>query len=430
MAIIKYADPSGLTDATFQEPAELFTITSHLYSVNIVGIQTENDARVTTATNHGLSVGQYVVFRNVGGASALNSTQNYETTGVYKRVIEIIDATTFRIDFNVTQTYTSGGTVVIEAISRNPSLQIYFPSHTFNAGDLIYFDNISGMTQLNTMLYYVGEKYENGFSLLSYPAKLNVNSTGWGPYTTSTAPRLRLLLGRVITNITNSNPCVVTVPNHTFSNNQYVYFNRMKGMMELENKVYKIDNVSGNTFELVNCDSTGYGIFDNSDSSVCARTMSRPAINYMRDIINEVRIIKTNSTITTGTNFTWEYGSFNVATSNDVRGVISVGHVIHRPNEGGNGHPNGAYRVMSITANNIVLSGAYTGTSGVDASIVSYIAQTDYQFSTSTVLVHGANNTMSGGWDFDTNTQNGQTWLRSSLRQLILRLVLILKKLK
>lgn len=56
----------------------------------------------------------------------------------------------------------------------------------------------------------------------------------------------------VITGITNTNPIVVTAPNHGLSNGQLIYIFNVGGMTQLNGNTYFVENVTTNTFELWN----------------------------------------------------------------------------------------------------------------------------------------------------------------------------------
>ena len=67
-----------------------------------------------------------------------------------------------------------------------------------------------------------------------------------------------------ITGISNTNPCVVTAPNHGFSNGIEVNIVDVLGMTQINqdaSQAYTISGVTTNTFQLVGMDSTGFGIY-------------------------------------------------------------------------------------------------------------------------------------------------------------------------
>ena len=68
-------------------------------------------------------------------------------------------------------------------------------------------------------------------------------------------------VARVITNITQANPAVVTSNAHGFNNNDLIYINDVVGMIEVNRRWYRAAGVAANTFQLAGVDSTGYGAY-------------------------------------------------------------------------------------------------------------------------------------------------------------------------
>jgi hypothetical protein len=69
-----------------------------------------------------------------------------------------------------------------------------------------------------------------------------------------------------ITGITKANPAVVTSAAHGYSNGNWVYITGVVGMTQINNKYYIVNNVTANTFELLQLstagvNSTGYGTY-------------------------------------------------------------------------------------------------------------------------------------------------------------------------
>jgi hypothetical protein len=63
---------------------------------------------------------------------------------------------------------------------------------------------------------------------------------------------------KVISGISQANPAVVTSVAHGFSNGNEVYVTGVTGMTEINNRFFKIANVTTDTFELVGLDSAGF----------------------------------------------------------------------------------------------------------------------------------------------------------------------------
>ncbi|WP_297772652.1 ubiquitin-activating E1 FCCH domain-containing protein [uncultured Roseovarius sp.] len=64
-----------------------------------------------------------------------------------------------------------------------------------------------------------------------------------------------------ITGVTNANPAVVTAPGHGFSNDERISIDDVVGMLDLNGNSYVVRNVTSSTFELLNTDSTNFGVY-------------------------------------------------------------------------------------------------------------------------------------------------------------------------
>ena len=72
-----------------------------------------------------------------------------------------------------------------------------------------------------------------------------------------------------VSGATQASPCAVTVTGHPFSNGDYVDLSDIVGMTELNDKQFKIKNVTANTFEItdvddVDIDSTAYTVYSSA----------------------------------------------------------------------------------------------------------------------------------------------------------------------
>lgn len=75
-----------------------------------------------------------------------------------------------------------------------------------------------------------------------------------------------------ITGITQANPAVVTIAGHGYSNGDEVFIDGVSGMLEINNRNYKVANVTLNTFELqeldgTNIDSTSFGVYSSGGTA-------------------------------------------------------------------------------------------------------------------------------------------------------------------
>lgn len=66
---------------------------------------------------------------------------------------------------------------------------------------------------------------------------------------------------KAITAITKANPAVVTSTAHGLTDGDVIRITGVVGMTELNNEVFIVNQLTANTFELVDTDSTGYGTY-------------------------------------------------------------------------------------------------------------------------------------------------------------------------
>jgi hypothetical protein len=64
-----------------------------------------------------------------------------------------------------------------------------------------------------------------------------------------------------ITGATNSNPCVITSPDHSLISGTAIYIANVQGMTQLNSVIYTIQVIDSNNFSLTGIDSTGFGIY-------------------------------------------------------------------------------------------------------------------------------------------------------------------------
>lgn len=81
---------------------------------------------------------------------------------------------------------------------------------------------------------------------------------------------------KTITAATKANPCVVTSASHGYSNGDEVFISDVAGMTELNNRFFKVANVTTNTFELVGIDSTNYTTYASGGSAYRVYTVASP----------------------------------------------------------------------------------------------------------------------------------------------------------
>lgn len=412
MAKIVFVEPNGETTEQ--------TFSCATIEVNVSNATQATNCQITTSTAHNLNVGQHIIFRDIGGMTQLNSTQENYETGTHKRVYSVIDANNFTLDIDSTgfTAYTSGGRCRSTGVKRTSPGELTVEGHTLVEGQRFYLLGVIGATQVNTSYYKVGTVFDNGFTVLD---DINETETNWsaiGAYTSGGTGTL--YDGKLIEGATNDNPCVVTVTGHGFSNDDYVYINDVSGITELNGKVYKVANKTDDTFELTGIDSTGFGTFSAGQGYV-HRTYLRSDIitgNSLIENVSEIRYTKTDAPTdyASGRSFTWVYGSQIVSyTGSTLVGSIAVGSIVCRKGRGGNGDQDGVYYVDGITSSTITLRSAYIGEqgNGVDDTIRKINPVTTMSPS-SGIVVNAIAIVISGGWDFDTNLQDGETWIKQA----------------
>jgi len=100
---------------------------------------------------------------------------------------------------------------------------------------------------------------------------------------------------KVITGITQANPAVVTIAGHGYSNGDEVYINSVAGMTQVNNRNFKIANVTANTFELTditglnNINSTSYTAYSSGGTAAKVYQISTPYTTAYLPYLNYVQ---------------------------------------------------------------------------------------------------------------------------------------------
>src|SRR5690606_31564295 len=76
---------------------------------------------------------------------------------------------------------------------------------------------------------------------------------------------------RNITGITKANPPVVTSNGHGFNNGDLVYIWDVKGMTQVNGKVFTVANKNNNTFQLRNTNGSNYSTFTSNNNTAKVR---------------------------------------------------------------------------------------------------------------------------------------------------------------
>lgn len=89
---------------------------------------------------------------------------------------------------------------------------------------------------------------------------------------------------KTITGITQANPAVASCASHGFSTTQTVYITDVSGMTEVNDRVYEIEDVDGDSYKLVDMDSTSWTAY--TSGGVCYRKEVDPkySLGYTYDL--------------------------------------------------------------------------------------------------------------------------------------------------
>ena len=134
------------------------------------------------------------------------------------------------------------------ATNANPVV-ITATAHGYANGDIVYIEDVGGMTQINNRVFTAAGVAANTFQLSGE------NGITHGVYTSGG------LATEAITAITQANPAVVTAEGHGFTSGDEVYLENIGGMTELNGGRYTANVLTADTFELTGIDSTGFTAF-------------------------------------------------------------------------------------------------------------------------------------------------------------------------
>jgi len=98
--------------------------------------------------------------------------------------------------------------------------------------------------------------------------------------------------GIAITAATKANPCVLTIPGHTYSVGEWIYVQDVLGMTQLNEKYFIVSAVAGNNVTIAgldgtNINSTGYGTYTSGGTASRVYTISSPYTSS-----DDLRLIK------------------------------------------------------------------------------------------------------------------------------------------
>jgi len=131
--------------------------------------------------------------------------------------------------------WAAGAARNITGITRANPAVVTSSNHGFQNGDTVYIRNVSGMTQVNNRVFTVANRTTNTFQLQG------VNSSGYNSYSS----------GGIVTKCLNTTCSVeVLLDDNDFAVNDRVYFTGVGGMTQLNNTLFQISHISGDTIRL------------------------------------------------------------------------------------------------------------------------------------------------------------------------------------
>lgn len=181
-------------------------------------------------------------------------------------------------NLNVSIRTTLDFTAITAVTQANPGV-VTVTGHGWTTGDRVTIQNVGGMVELNGFLYEIEVLTANTISLKFLDGSV-VDTTSYTAYTSGGSavraerPRfyavtavgadteeesLRATIGRTlsITNITQADPCVVTVgAGHGFESLDDIEINGVVGMTELNDNRFEIVFIDGTSFSLRRLDGT------------------------------------------------------------------------------------------------------------------------------------------------------------------------------
>lgn len=191
------------------------------------------------------TVAENALFRNyrIGDVNNPSFTHSYQTqfSGSTYRSITPVSIT------NITQ--------------ANPAVVTTSAAHNLLANQVVWINNVVGMTQVNATWFAVNPLTSTTFQLL------NTDSTGFSAYTSGgveTGTAYGASVTKFITGITQANPAVVTTSQpHGYSNGQQVLIVGVVGMYQVDG-YYTVAGATSTTFQLSGINSTGFSAYSSA----------------------------------------------------------------------------------------------------------------------------------------------------------------------
>jgi len=249
-------------------------------TVGINDVTSANPAVVTTAAAHGYSTGDHVAISSVGGMTELNN-RNFEITVLTTTTFELKFLTGGAVDSTSFGAYTSGGSVSKVFEITTPYVEADLPNLKFvQSADVVtlvhpnYAPRELARTGHTTWTLTEIDFIPN----TTHPTGASGSAGGAGSDTykykitavdsdtlEESLPGVEAT--KVITNISQANPAVVSVASHGYVNGDTVLIEAVDGMTEVNGRRFVVDNVTAGTFELKDEDSTSYTAYSANGTS-------------------------------------------------------------------------------------------------------------------------------------------------------------------
>ncbi len=115
---------------------------------------------------------------------------------------------------------------------------------------------------IDVVVYENQQEYYSKVAIVPYGMAVNA-----GPY--ADAVRGPVAPPKTITNATKTNPVVITSNGHGYNNGDRVYITGVRGMTQINNKLFTVAGRTANTFQLSGVNGTGYSTYTNTGSLWC-----------------------------------------------------------------------------------------------------------------------------------------------------------------
>lgn len=115
---------------------------------------------------------------------------------------------------------------------------------------------------IDTVVYDDQSEYYSKIAIVPYSMAVNVGS--YAANVRGSVPP-----AKTITNATRANPVVITSANHGYNNGDRVYITGVRGMTQINNRLFTVAGRTTNTFQLSGVDGRTYNAYTNTGSLWC-----------------------------------------------------------------------------------------------------------------------------------------------------------------